>query len=458
MKKFSSTWILFVLVLVLGGYTYFFEIYKKDHDEKRKTEESKIFSLSKDQVSSITVQNSKEKMALERSVDGWEIKEPIKDIADNESIESFIGSLLDERTKEMIKEGDGSDDKAYGFGPDSSIISLKSTTGALEEVEVSAEKNFEGNPFLRMKNQKKIFVASPSWLSYAGKNSSDFRDKRFLRARIAEAEEIEFQNPKGTTKLISKDGKWQNSNIATELLDQNRIREVLSVISDLKAQEVLSSDLRDKEKNGLQAPTVKIKMKLKVKGEDKTWLAELALSKDKSFAIASNSFPGHIVKIDKASFDRFNEVSLLTLRDTRWPFSFDKTQVKKISLKSPAKKSKLALNGADWALEPADPNVEVQQTQVKDLIDRLKTFEASHFLPKNEMTTFKDENQIRLDDGEGKLIFEFLWGPLLKKKFNGIEQNIRYAKTSRSDETFAIEESNFGRLGLQNLTKTKEKP
>lgn len=455
MKKISGSWILFILVVVLSAYTYFFEFYKKDQDEKKKAEDTKIFTLSKDQISQLEIRNASGKTVLERTVDGWVVSEPLKDIADNEDVENFLGSLVDERTKDLVKEGDGSDDKAFGFGTESIFIGLKSSSGQSQEVEVSQQKNFEGNSFLRMKDQKKIYTGNPAWLNYAVKKADDFRDKRFLRARIAEASEIEIKNPAGEFKLISKDGKWQSSALATELLDQNRIRELLASLSDLKAQEILNSDHKER----VTKPDVNIKLKIKVKGEDSVWTGRMALAQDKKTAVAENSFPGQTVKLDKIGFDRFREISLLSLRDRRWPFEFDKTKIKNIEYGSTAKKSKLKLTGADWALENSEANVEVQQVAVRDLIDRLKTFEATDFLPTSEAKNLKAENYIRLNDGDGKLVFEFLWGSSQKKKKGEIETTFRLAKTSRSNEVFSVEESTLTRLNLQGLTLTKkEKP
>ena len=204
---------------------------------------------------------------------------------------------------------------------------------------------------------------------------------------------------------------------------------------------------------------MKIRLNIKVKSEDKVWLAELSLNKDKSSVIATNSFPGFVVKFDKTHFERFNEVSLLSLRDHRKPFDFDKSLVKKMDITTPLKKAKLVLNGNDWSLNPADPNVEVQQIPTKDLVDRLRTFEATYFLPKTEWKNFKNENHIHFANQEGKPVFDFAWGDLQKKKFDNVEKNIRYAKTSLSDEVFVVEESNFARLNLSGLTKAKgDKP
>ena len=457
MKKFSGLKLLFVVVILLGGYTYFTEFYKKEKDEKQKTEESKIFlSVVKDQVNQITVTEKKSSTVIERSADGWQIVNPIKDIADDDAVETFLTALMDEKSRDLAKEGEGIDDKTYGFGESSAFISLKSTAGALEEVEVSQQKNFEGNIFLRRKNEKKVYVVGASWLEHIRKKSADFRDKRFLRARIAEARKIEIQNQNGVTKLELKDGKWQSSEIAVDLLDQNRIREVLSTISDMKAQEILSTEVKDKTKHGFQSAAVKIKLDIKVKSEDKVWIGELSLHSDKKSVIATNSFPGYVVKFDKTQFEQLNEVSLLSLRDHRKPFNFDKSLVKKMTITTPIKKFNLTASGSGWSLNPDDTNVEVQQTQVKDLVDRLRTFEATHFLPKSDWKNFKNENQIHFEGQDGKLVFDFLWGQLYKKKINNIEKNIRYAKTSLSDEVFIVEESNFERLNLSELVKAKE--
>ena len=82
MKKISGSMWLFIVVVMLSAQTYFFEFYKKDNEEKKKTEASKIFNLQKDQVNEVSLQGPSGKIVLQRTVDGWELAEPVKDVAD----------------------------------------------------------------------------------------------------------------------------------------------------------------------------------------------------------------------------------------------------------------------------------------------------------------------------------------------------------------------------------------
>jgi len=453
MKKFKSTWILFSVVVGVTAYTYFSEFYKKEQDETRKSEDSKVFQLNKDQINQVIVHNASGSTILDRSVDGWSLGAPMKDSADNDSVENFIGELTGEKTKELAKESESLDFNPFGFGPDSARVTLKNTAGVTEEVEISNQKNFENFPFVKIKGKEnKVFVGNTTWLGHAAHSAFDFRDKRIFRARIADAEEFEARNSLGSVKLVIKDGKWMDPTKVDLVLDQNRVREILAAVADLKAQAIVSEDAKEKNKFGFQSPEITLKIKLK----DKTWVAEFVPAKESAHVL--NSFPGLISRIDKESFARFNQLSLLGLRDHHLPFAYDKNPVQKIEYGSTLKTSRLVLKEGQWMLPEPDPTLEVQQGAVKDLVDRLKTLEATHYLPSSETRSFKAENKIRLADAEDKTLFEFLWSPVLKKKINGIEKNLHLAKTSVSSEIFALDEGSLSRLNLQSLTKKKETP
>lgn len=446
MKK---TWILLAVTVLVCGYA-FFDFKNEEKEKKAKDEAAVIFPMKKDQVHEVRIENDKEKYTLQRSVQGWSLIDPIQDEGDNDSIEAFVGTLVEEKSVDVAKEGDGIDFKSYGFGPESHFITLKSTDGQSRRLEISQQKNFESNSFVRRENENKVLIAAPTWSGHSTRTMSDFRNKKFLRKAIADVQELEIKNSNGAFSLQLKDSRWSSLAQPELQLDQNRVRDLLSTISDWKASDIVANDLKTKNKFGLDKKTVQIRLKIK----DQNWSADLIHHSDKNY-YGLNSIPGYVYKLDQQGFDKISFATLLSLRERKSPFQFDPAPVKKLQIHTALKKNEFKQDGNVWQLIPPLPDTEVRQDQIRDLIDRLKAAEVSDYTNSTVAKNFKPENRIHLKDEKDQTVFELMWSRLERRKVNGMEKSEYLAKTSRSPEVFFLEETEVQKLTSLELTSKK---
>ena len=447
MKK---TWILIAVTVLVCGYA-FFDFQTEEKEKKAKDEASVLFPMKKDQVQEIRVENDKEKFTLQRSVQGWSLIDPLQDEGDNDSIEAFAGVLTEEKSTDIAKEGEGIDFKSYGFGPESTFISMKSSDGQSHRLEISPQKNFESNSFVRRDNENKILIAAPTWSGHATRTISDFRNKKFLRKPIAEIQEFEIKNANGAFSLVLKDSQWKASAHPQLALDQNRVRDLLGTLADWKASEIVANDLKTKSKFSLDKKTVQIRLKIK----DQDWTAELAHPNDKDY-YGSNSQPGYVYKLDKDGFEKMAFATLSSLRERKAPFQFDPAPVKKLQIHTALKKNDFQREENTWQLTPPNPDSEVRQDQIKDLLDRLKAAEVSDYTSADAAKSFKPENRIHLKDEKDQTVFELMWSRLERRKVNGVEKSEYLAKTSQSPEVFLLEEAEVQKLTSLELVQKKK--
>src|SRR5690348_6889968 len=103
--KLKGRTILVLCLLLFGGYA----LYDFQQDKKKEEinmEEVRLLTVNFEQINFVEVQKDDSKIVLERSVDGWNLTSPIKDLADNSAVDDFIKNTVPERVIEVAKEGE----------------------------------------------------------------------------------------------------------------------------------------------------------------------------------------------------------------------------------------------------------------------------------------------------------------------------------------------------------------
>ncbi len=451
MKK--TTWFA-IFVAVLVGATYYFEFYLSGKEEIRKSNESKIVSFPVDQINQVEIENKFGKILLKRDDTGWSLEEPIKDWADNQFVEDFINGLAGEKSIDTIESKDKNLNwSIFGLDKDFTKVIFINQQGSAILIQVSAKKNFEGNSFLRRADENKVLVGTAQWALRSQKSPLDFRDKRLFRGKIASVEGINIKSQKDEFRLINKGNKWISENNPELKLDQNKVREILTSLNEIQANDFMDKALA-------QAPakaTTKAKIDLKLK--DKTWSAEIKQLADKSI-IAVTSDPQFILKLEPGQTDKFFEMTLMGLRDRKEPFDFLNLSVRRIEINTKLKKMILTKDKETWYLD-GDAKASMDQNAIRNFIMRLSDSSVTEYLDKSEQMGFKDsENRIILKAEDGKILYDLSWGPSIKKKALIGEKTLILAKSNLFKDVFALEPSvieSWGLMGLLPVEKTKEK-
>jgi hypothetical protein len=305
MGKIKGRGILVCSLLLLLGYA----VYDYWHEDKTKTkqmEDARLLTLNFDQVDSLESVRGDEKLQLKRTVDGWTLEAPIKDLADSNEVESYIKSIATDRILEIAKEGDSIDWARFGLDKPAAVVTFKTTDGKIEVFTVSSMKNFENNPFMRRNQENRVLVVPGSWDGKSKKTVNDFQDRRFLRHRIASVRSFKLKNAQGSFTLEEKDGKWFSPEQKDWKLNQERVREMLQWISDAKARSFPTSP--DDYNNG------KVLFTLALDLEKVKWTAEVHQAKSLAI-IAKVSDPAQLQVMEAGALDKFIKVKLEDLKE-----------------------------------------------------------------------------------------------------------------------------------------------
>lgn len=291
------------LVLVAGLDTWNASKTKKNDLSSRK-----IVKFDGSQINEIQFLRQDKEVLLQRGIDGWEIIKPIQVPADNEFMGDFLLQVVDENAIEVAAEAKKIDFEIYGLKEPLAKYRFKNSLGESVSVAISAESNFEGHHFVRINEEQRVLVVASTWYERAQKGVLDFRDRRFLKEKIASIFKIQVSNAHSKFTFVENNGIWTLEN-KKNVLDQNKVRAFLKGLIDARASDfevegdiVAKSDL---SKWGLKFPTSVLKLYLK----DKVWTAEVGQNTAKK-VFAKTSSPQAILLMESGAIDdvlRFTE-------------------------------------------------------------------------------------------------------------------------------------------------------
>lgn len=446
MKK-TSWFAVFVALLV--GATYYFEFYRVAKEENKKNEAAKIVPLALDQVHQLEVENSHGKILLKRDVEGWRLEHPVKDWADNQFTEDFINGLGGEKSLETITSEKNLDWQIYGLDKGTANVVFADQQGKSVLIRVSAKKNFEGNSFLRRGDENQVLIGSSQWTTRSQQSALDFRDKRFYRGKIGSVDEIHVKNSKDDFKLVKKENQWLSEKHPEIKLDQNRVREVLTSLNEIRAQEFLQK----------VPATAKLQSRIEIRLGDKSWVGQVFEAPDKVI-YGRTSDPEFELKLSASQVGKFATMTLMGLRDHREPFDFKNLMVRRIEIETPLKKTHFVKEKETWQIE-GDPKASLDQAAFRNMIMRLSDSAVTEYLEKSEQAAFKNpENRLVLRDEKQQLLFDLRWGTKLKKKNVTGERELILAQSNLYKDVFGLEPSvieSWDLMRLLPVEQTKEK-
>ncbi|MFN8945360.1 MAG: DUF4340 domain-containing protein, partial [Pseudobdellovibrionaceae bacterium] len=410
--KNKGTIALLGITAALALYVYLFEIEKPKKEEALKTAESKFLTIKQDQISQIKIQKTGQpQIVMTKSADGWAVTEPYKDNADNTEVDDFIRSLSDEKYTDIANENkdDSADLKIYGFDLPLGFVEIQDQAGVIEKYTVGSRKNFEGNSFLQKSGDPRILVASQLWGSRVEKTPVEFRDKRLLRASIAKVEKIQIKNQMGTLALEQVENKWKLTNLDFEL-DQNRAREILTMLNESRALDYIQEKDPDKDQKirfGFNQPEITLTARV----DGQPWEAVIGYSKDKT-VYGWVKKPTFVMKLDGPQLDKFKTLSVSFVREKKKAFDFDKAGITSLKYKT--------TSGKEKSFDKTNPDF-------SKLVDNLASFQVAEYFSGLRKPQF--ENTLDLKNENGETVFSFAFGPAYENKKIFGDQKLYLAQT-----------------------------
>ncbi|MDZ4676081.1 MAG: DUF4340 domain-containing protein [Oligoflexia bacterium] len=455
-KGFHGTVWLLVLTLAFGAYIFFIEIKKSEKDAKVKEEQEKLFSHTADTTTTIEIKNKLGSLKLEKDAKGiWQLTLPVKDLADEQVITTFLSSVSPEKFETVVSENQA-EFNTFGITPDSNFIALTDKTGKRRQINVGTEAPISGKQYVKPEDENKVLLSNANLKFQSEKTVKEVRDKKIFRGNRSDVAQIVLTfSGKEKYEFIKDKDLWAvNITGKNEKADQDMVLKLLDSIEGLKAQEIIadSSDQNEYTKYNLKSGAF---IEFLFNDKEGKLIEHIYIGKKDNMYARSDSRPV-IYSVIPASVDPllFKDPLLmrsLVFKDKIAPFEFKKEDVAEIVLKTSLAVIHLLKKGSNWEQAKPDDKFVVNQTQVTNFIDKVSQFKIGEFLNKEKPKGLTPpKGTITFKDSKGQIVLNVNWGELAKS------QKTYFTKTSKSEELFGIDNSVIDTLPAQTLVESKE--
>jgi hypothetical protein len=436
--KNRGTYIFAFIISLVVGFTVF-DYYKSQKDEKKKSDHSLFLKVKKEELKYFEIERSGQpsiKVAMKDNK--WQILQPIEEEADQNSVQDFIDALALDKSVSQALDKEGSSEEVnwsiYGLDKPTAVIKLWANNtgeGLPAAVFNIGKKNFQNENYVKVNNEKKVFVGQAVWQNRADKTPIEFRDKALLPSRTAELSELEsfnFELGREKFNFSKNNGTWILEQHKDWKLDSTLVQELLSIFTAAEITEfVIENNIKpeDLKMFSLNKPMVKANFSFK----NSNWNAQFSIGKNKEHFVLTSE-PKRVVKVSPSAVDKLYKLSAINLRDYKFPFAFEKEKIESLEV----------LNTTDNKMQKQD----VSGDKLSALVSRIRTLKASEFSGRKRSIIGSEKGFLltfKMKDKSQQTLF-FTDKAVGKRSF---------VESSLSEESLFISEDAFASLKIDEL-------
>lgn len=453
MIRFKKTYFFAAFVFVVILAVYIFDVRREQKNEQQKDMEMQIIKFDKEQINMLEILKKDEKILLQKSDKGWALVEPIQDKGDNDQIEQLIHSLIDEKMLAVAKESEqltAADLAEYGLDQPLAVYVIKNNLGQSKKITIGTQKNFEGNSFLQVDSENRVYVANAVWFTKAENKLIYYREKRLYRQPLADVTRVKIHSLNDQFELKRNANIWSSAQ-SENILDQNKVREVITKISETMIQDYVfdgepsTSLIEEKKLN--KKPIVRIEFG----SAEGDWAVDININDEDNAVYALTDRPTRLVRLDSSSWEFFGNLSVDALRDRVSVTRFSLNQVQKMYVKLRGQEQNFIKIDDRWQLEGREGGPD--SDTIMQVLGKIHDLEISEFIDRKQANHFKGADMVILKTMDNNLIYQLNWGPDFKMKKNGKDKDYYYARTQISTSIFAIEKERIDQIEFEKILK-----
>jgi hypothetical protein len=203
---------LLLLVLLLGGFIWFFER-DTDNSEEQVARARFALRIQPDQVSRLGIVSPALKLQMSKQGDGWHIVEPMQTVADGSRIEELLMTLALLPRSQIITEAQlkrrHQKPADYGLDQPRWKISLGDRDSEMTLL-VGRDAPTGDALYLQVSGQRDVFVTPTNMLAALPSDMGDFRSRRLVPGDPDDAVRLELRSHVGFVQAVrAAGGPWK---------------------------------------------------------------------------------------------------------------------------------------------------------------------------------------------------------------------------------------------------------
>ncbi|MEK7447967.1 MAG: DUF4340 domain-containing protein [Planctomycetota bacterium] len=308
--KFRTTFILFIIALILGSAILLLKKYVPTTDELGK-KKNKIVDVQSKQITSFEIRQKD--LIISGAKDqntGWQLTAPLKTKADQPVVEAMLREFDYLTKKDTIPKTNPAD---YGFDQPRLVITVQTEGHKTVTADIGTDTPLGNGLYLQMAGDANVYVVDKGIFEMFNKTVFDLRDKKIFDVDLYEVNKFRliYDGPaielaKKDNDLSAQEAGWHLTEPFKEKSDQDKPRSFLLDLNNLAAESFVDDHALDLKKYGLDQPVLKISVS-ETKNEQtktETFLFGHLLPEDPKKIYLTKEGSNTIVAVDSAIFDK----------------------------------------------------------------------------------------------------------------------------------------------------------
>jgi hypothetical protein len=256
-RGLKSTIALVVVLAGLVAYIYFVDSKKPASDTPEV--KAKAFTVDADQIEDIEFKPaSGEPSRVQKTNGTWQLVEPEKAEADQGQVSNAATSLAAIEINSVVDDNP-SDLAQYGLNPPKADIAFRvKGQKDVRHLFLGEKTATGGDLYAKTPDQKRVFLIASYLENTFNRTPFDLRDKAVLKFDQSKADGIELVHEGATTTLAKSGSDWMVTKPYKARADFAGAEAVLTALSSLQMQKIVSNEAKDLGKYGLDKPAATV--------------------------------------------------------------------------------------------------------------------------------------------------------------------------------------------------------
>lgn len=283
----------------LAAFVYFYEIAGQEERERAQELEESLFRVEEEDVRGVEItRQDTDPVVLEKVEDGWILEEPLQTVADQSTVDSFVGAVSSAKRSRTLETVE-SDVSAFGL--DSPRATLTVSTEEEEKTLLIGKEDFTGNQlYVKFQEGEEVYLTGTSLLSSLEKEILEWRNKDALDFDRNKLAEIEISREGASFEFQKSDGEWQIREPVSELADQGAVGSLISSLASAEAEAFVEEEPSQLADYGLESPQIVVR--LREEGSDAWEVLDIGASVDEAY-FARNPNKGPVIELSGDVYD-----------------------------------------------------------------------------------------------------------------------------------------------------------
>jgi hypothetical protein len=375
--RWQTTVALAVILAVLGGAYYLYEIRWAPEREQAESRKGRVFAVEPKDVTKVEIKRGPDTVRLERAPDGWEMTAPVKARANGPEVDGLLTTILTAKIDREIAATPASPAE-FGLDKPAADIDFTLKDGKQVGLAVGAKSPTGVWVYASEKGKPAVFMLPDSVAREASRPAADLRDRTILSYNRADVTGVDIVTTEGAIAVEPADGgRWNIARPVALPADGDVVSDFLDKLGGGKVKEFVAESPATLAPYGLDRP---LRVTIHT-GKDKERVSRTLLvgradpEKQGTYAMREGGSTVFVVPDDVAKALPRN---VAVLRN-KLLVDFDRDKVTKIDIDSPRGAVTLAREDGRWRIV-APQALPADQVEAGAMLVKLRGVRAVGFL------------------------------------------------------------------------------